>query len=112
MGWSCLDFLIPALLAVDWENLPTDRDPDKIDPDTAAWGSSLWANKEDLIAYGFDDYDQAYDLCVADPDHAAQLLIEAYGTIYGTADDTADDSADDTSADDQTDILQWFDRNH
>jgi len=110
-----LDFLIPALLAINWDMLPTDRDPSIMDPDSMAWGSS-WQdsgiNKEDLIAYGFDDYDAALDLCHDNPDQAAMLLIEAYGTIYGDAmaDDTAADTADaDNSADDQIDLLRWFD---
>ncbi len=112
-----LDFLIPALLAINWESLPTDRDPSIMDPDSMAWGSS-WQDsgiiKEDLIAYGFEDYDQALDLCHDNPDQAALLLNEAYGTIYGDAiaDDTsADDSAaaaDDAAADAAVDLLRWF----
>jgi len=35
---TTLDALIPALKEVDWENLPTSRDPDAFDVDEKAWG--------------------------------------------------------------------------
>ncbi len=81
-----LDDLIPVLLAVDWDTLPTERDPSAFDADTAAWGNSInddgYGDTAEMVEAvqqnGFDEWDHAFDLVRDDPVVAATLLFEAY----------------------------------
>jgi hypothetical protein len=98
-----LDFLIPALIAVDWESLPTMRDhtaPTYNDHRSEYWGD--WIETHETISdRGFEDYDQAYDLCLDDPDLAAALLYAAYNPqddqIFDQEDPISDTVNDDRS---------------
>ena len=90
-----LDNLIPIVQKVDWEALPTLRDPDAFDPDEKAWGSTTyqkgWTPKkpatandydyhdEDFIwENGIEDWAQAYQLVINDPCLAAALLERCF----------------------------------
>ncbi len=82
-----LDYLIPVLLAVQWDSLPTTRDPNAYDADAMAWGedtdyTDYKGDSSNLVheirTYGFTDWDQAYGIVLDNPDLAASLLFEAF----------------------------------
>jgi hypothetical protein len=89
---STLDDLIPALIAIDWESLPTKRDP--LDAYTAqealhtgyytgtASAHDQWAEWATEVSMGverFDDYQQALFFVEDYPQKAAQLLWDLCG---------------------------------
>ena len=69
---SVLDRIIPILIALPWEELPTERDPSSV--------SMAGTYDADTIAHaGIEFWGDALDICYDDPETAADLLMRAYG---------------------------------
>ncbi len=100
-----LDQIIPALIALDWDRLPVDRDHTAV---TVADYGSIGSYGSDPT---FSSWDSALDFLERDPAYAADLLYQAYGRIDHDPDPIAmtdpdllawGDSLDDTGRDDNT----------
>ena len=93
---SFLDQLIPALIALDWQSLPIDRDHTAADCVPRYTG----IDSDPVIV----DYLDAIHLIETDPDYAADLLYQAYGRDHTVTDYDPDrlawgDTLDDTGRD-------------
>ncbi len=86
---SFLDQFIPALIALDWDRLPVDRDH------TAVTVADYGLDGSDPT---FVDWHSALDLIEQDPEYAADLLWQAYGR---------NDTGRDPIAMTDPDLLAW-----
>ena len=87
-----LEHLTTTLCGIDWDSLPTKRDPCTVEYLDDGWSSRYYGDSsrpydlkhEGLEAYystTFDTWEEAYQLACTDPEHAADLLLAYCGTV-------------------------------